>query len=341
MGEQGRSRTGIASLLHVKLSPMSAPCPTGEQQEHLDAIVSFEGAGQRRRLFWGLDILTIKWAAGDLPEECRFLLNTQLMFLKKERDPTSKHFDDDEWIRTLEEAQEVAADIPEDRVSYEHPQESSAHTNGRVLARLRLAATLALSEGELAALTTSLQQIRVGTPGGAEALAIFHLLYDERTTGSVGGPLARIKVDEKNCFGMIEWKAVREAASRFLPMHTAAAAWKHRNLSFVEQEGLSPMPKDRGAEQGDVDGLLEGSLALGMVAALTRGSIAARQAAGTFLWIAVDDPAGTAFASRPRSQNAGVSQLPAWRSRKVHQCPRPAACVAEKRRLGGSMVRGR
>ena len=64
---------------------MSAPGPAG--QEHLDAIVSFTGAGQRRRLFRGLDILTIKWATGDLPEECRFLLNTQLMLLKKEKDP--------------------------------------------------------------------------------------------------------------------------------------------------------------------------------------------------------------------------------------------------------------
>ena len=53
----------------------------------------------------------------DLPEECRFLLNTQLMFLKKES-PTSKQFDDDEWIRSLTEAQEVSAD-PEDSVTYE------------------------------------------------------------------------------------------------------------------------------------------------------------------------------------------------------------------------------
>ena len=53
---------------------------------------------------------------------------------------------------------------------------------------------------------------------------------------------------------MIEWKAVREAASRFLPKHTAAAALRHRNLSHVEQEELAPMPKERGAEQGDVDG---------------------------------------------------------------------------------------
>ena len=151
---------------------------------------------------------------------------------------------------------------------------------------------LALSEGEIAALTTSMRQIGVGTPGGAEALAILHqLLYDEWMTGSLSGPLARIKVDEKNCFGMIEWKAVREAASRFLPKHTAAARWTHRRLSHVEQEGLSPMPKDRGAEQGDVDGPLECSLASGLVAAETRGSIAARQAAGTLPWVGVNDPA--------------------------------------------------
>ena len=108
-----------------------------------------------------------------------------------------------------------------------------------------------------------MRQIGVGTPGGAEALAIFHqLLYDEWTTGSLSGPLARIKVDEKNCIGMIEWKAVREAASRFRPKHTAAATWTRRNLSYVEQEGLSPMPKGRGAEQRDVDGPRECGLAL-------------------------------------------------------------------------------
>ena len=80
------------------------------------------------------------------------------------------------------------------------------------------------SEGEIAALTTSMRQILVGTPGGAEALGIFHqLIYDEWMTGSLSEPLARIKVDEKNCFGMIEWKAVREAASRFLPVHSSTS----------------------------------------------------------------------------------------------------------------------
>ena len=49
-----------ASLPHVKLASMSAPGPTGERQEHLDAITAFARAGQRRRLFQRLDILTIK-----------------------------------------------------------------------------------------------------------------------------------------------------------------------------------------------------------------------------------------------------------------------------------------
>ena len=79
-----------------------------------------------------------------------------------------------------------------------------------------------------------------------------------------------------NCFGMVEWCAVHGAASRLLPKHAAVAWWKHRTLSHVEQDGLPPRPKDRDAEQGNVDGPFECSLALGMVA-----NIAAHQAART------------------------------------------------------------
>ena len=100
-----------------------------------------------------------------------------------------------------------------------------------------------------------MRQLGVGSQGGSEALAIFHqLLYDEWASASLTEPLAGITLYGKNCLGMIEWKAVREAASRFLPKHTAAAGWKNRNLSHAEQEGVFQMPKVRGAEQGDVDG---------------------------------------------------------------------------------------
>ena len=41
------------------------------------------------------------------------------MFMKNEKDPTSKQFYDDEWIRSLTEAQEVSADVQEDSVMHE------------------------------------------------------------------------------------------------------------------------------------------------------------------------------------------------------------------------------
>ena len=98
---------------------MSAPGPKGQRQEHLDVIISFAGVGQRPRLFRGLDILPIKWAVGDLPEICRFLLNTQSVLLKKEKGPTTKLFDDGEWIRSLTQAPEITADVREDSVMFD------------------------------------------------------------------------------------------------------------------------------------------------------------------------------------------------------------------------------
>ena len=50
------------------------------------------------------------------------------------------------------------------------------------------------------------------------------------------------------------------------------------------------MPMDRGAEQGDVDCPLECSLGLGLVAAETRGRVAAQQASGSLPWMGFDDP---------------------------------------------------
>ena len=91
--EQGRSKTGIASLPHVKLAPMCAPGPTGERQEHLDAIIAFAVLDSEDDSPQFLHILTVKWASGGIPEECRFLPNLQLI-LKKEKDPTTKIFVD-------------------------------------------------------------------------------------------------------------------------------------------------------------------------------------------------------------------------------------------------------
>ena len=56
MREQGRSKTGVASLPHVKLAPMIAPQPSGERQELLDAA----DAEPKRRLLRILNILTVR-----------------------------------------------------------------------------------------------------------------------------------------------------------------------------------------------------------------------------------------------------------------------------------------
>ena len=91
---------------------MSVPVPTRERQEHLDAIVAFADAEQRRRMF------KERWATGDLNEQCRFLPTTQLMFVKEER-PTTQIFDDDEWIRSFAGAEALHVDIEETNVVFD------------------------------------------------------------------------------------------------------------------------------------------------------------------------------------------------------------------------------
>ena len=245
-------------------------------------------------MFRELDILTIKWATVDLPEVCRFLLNTKLMFLKKEKDPSTTQFDDDEWIRSLTEAQQVTTDIPEGSVTNDQqdvdPKKVRPIQMREFLRKCVSRRLLALSEGETAAFTTSMRQIGVGTPGGAEGLAMFHqLLHDEWMTGSLIGPLARIKVDEKKL--LLGWSNGRQRARR--RRGSSQSTWQQLRGNI----GTCPMLNRKGSRQcrrievQSKETPLECSLALEMVAAETRGSIAARQAAGTLPWIGVNDSA--------------------------------------------------
>ena len=68
-----QQHTGSRVAPHVKLAPMGAPWPSAERQEHLDAVIACAGAGQWRRIFRVLDVLTVKRSTGDLPD-CRFFL---------------------------------------------------------------------------------------------------------------------------------------------------------------------------------------------------------------------------------------------------------------------------
>ena len=127
----------------------------------------------------------------------------------------------------------------------------------------------------------AMRQLSVGAPGGAEALASFHqLLYDAWKAGLLPRTLVRIKVDETSCFGSLEWFAMRQATLNALPRHFAAFSWKHEKASSVNRPGVFPLPKDRGAEQGDVDGPLECALTLGQVAKQTSKAVHQEQGEG-------------------------------------------------------------
>ena len=79
--------------------------------------------------------------------------------MKKDKDPTTTLFDDDEWIRSLTEAQEITADILEERVTYDQEGIDPKFVSRRLLAP---------GEGDIAALRTSMRQLGVGSKGGAE-----------------------------------------------------------------------------------------------------------------------------------------------------------------------------
>ena len=101
-------------------------------------------------------------------------------------------------------------------------------------------------KADVGKLSHDMRQLGVGVSGGAEALGLFHqLLFDAWSGGRLSKPLARIKIDEKNCFGSLEWRAIRQTTEQELPRHFPVQCWKHASVSFVEQPGVQPVGKDR------------------------------------------------------------------------------------------------
>jgi hypothetical protein len=298
MRAAGKQPDGLPCIPWVRLAPLSAPGPSGDRQEHLDDVMQSAGASQKRRLTRSLDELAIRWATNTLPSTARWLLNTSAIFIRKDREPACKLFDDAEWLLNGEAEGEWMSDIPENEVG----DEPSAATDqadepraegpkvrpiqmGEFLRKWTCRRLLLLSGSDISRVMIALRQLGLGASGGAEALAILHqLIYKLWQRGSLAKPLARIKVDERNCFGMLEWPAVRKAVKDSLPRHYAPVCWKHAQTSGVEQPGVAAAPKDRGAEQGDVDGPLECSLTLGGVARRAREGVHQRQRNGELPW---------------------------------------------------------
>jgi len=317
MKDAGRQGGGPPGIPWVRLAPLSAPGPSGERQEHLDDIMGSAGFRHKRRLRRVLDELTVLLAVGQLPPTCRWILNTQLLFLSKAKDPHDKLFDQESW---LEEHQHIVAglnqDIPEALVTDDGratPDPNPAATPkaprpiqmGEWLRKWMGRRLLRLGAGDTARVMLAARQLGVGMPGGAEALALFHQeIFSLWDKGQLSIPLARVKIDETNCFGRLEWPAIRQAAARELPRHAAVLAWKHAARSSVEQPGVDPHEKDRGAEQGDVDGPLECGITMAGVAAEARSAIHAAQSMGSLPWAPGAAPQEAKLAQAERTRRA-------------------------------------
>ena len=300
MQAAGKQPDGPPGIPWAKLAPWSAAGPTGDRQEHLDAMMRASSATQRRRLTRALDELAVRWATNQLPASCRWMLNTLVVFLRKSKTPTCKAFDDEEWLRTVQSGS-WAQDVPDSDIEALGPEldaaadapmpDAGGHEQvrpiqiGEFLRRFTSKRLLLLQRADSGRLMMAMRQVGVGIPGGAEAMAIFHqALHETWAAHQLPSAVARIKIDERNCFGLLEWDAIRAASRASLPRHYAAACWKHAEPSYVEQAGVAHSAKDRGAEQGDVDGPLECSVTLGVVAARARATVHGAQRRGDLPW---------------------------------------------------------
>ena len=199
-----------------------------------------------------LDILRVKWATGDFPEECRSLLDTKLMFLtEEEKDFTAKLFDEDEWIRSLTEAQAVTGDIPKGHVTKKNKSTPTVCDEREFVRTYVSRRLLALSEGEIAALTATMRQVEWDrkeelSPWPSPTSPFF----DKWATGSLNALFRESKLTKKSASEWSNGTRSEILQAAFFHEHAAVAGWKHRALSYVEQDGVKPMRKHRGAEQG-------------------------------------------------------------------------------------------
>ena len=108
MRAAGKRPGGRPGIPVARLPPWRAPGPSGDRQEHLNDMLDGSSVRARKRLNRALDELTVRWAVNALPDSCRWLLNTQVLFLTKIREPTCKELDDEEWLNIALDEDDVA-----------------------------------------------------------------------------------------------------------------------------------------------------------------------------------------------------------------------------------------
>ena len=118
--------------------------------------------------------------------------------------------------------------------------------------------------------------------GGAEGIVHLHKLVEDEylAKGELERPLAVVQTDEANCFGTLEFRAIRRAIVELVPSLGPWELWRQSQDSVVEQPDVEPYKKNRGAEQGDVMGPVEAGVTLVDLATEIRRQVHLMQSRG-------------------------------------------------------------
>ena len=123
----------------------------------------------------------------------------------------------------------------------------------------------------------------------------------------------------------MEWKAVREAASRSLPKHASAAAWKHRKVS-LNKKGSRQCPIEVQSK--------ETSLVWWQ---LRREEASLRGKQWALPWIGVNDSAEEQrLRADHAAKNQSTSRLAAWKSSRVPTTPIKRCRKADSWQINGA-----
>ena len=118
-------------------------------------------------------------------------------------------------------------------------------------------------QGKLRKKLLDMHQWGVGMPGSCEALAHWRGTIEELILAGVLDPMIAVDIDLVNMFGNVEWSSIRAALQEHFPEALPWTSWQHQQPSATRLPSGTEFHTNKGAEQGDVFGSVQSTLALG------------------------------------------------------------------------------
>ena len=250
-------------LRKIRFKPLSAAGPSGRRPEHLKEMAGVRRHRAGRRFVRALAAFTIAAVEGGLHPTARWILDSQLVYLRKKKGPAPRPVRIGEVLRRLVAKHNCA-------------RHASAIRKGLLLRR----------------------QVGVSVPGACESLVHVQREAERLLRSGAHGQWVAIDLDLVNCFCHFEWPAVRRDAAAAVPGLQRWLQWCTSEPVRVRLPSGEWRSLDRGAEQGDPEGSFKSSAVLAEVCRRTSERFAAggsiepsycHSGAGAVDWWYVDD----------------------------------------------------